>query len=76
MSDHSNLHLLIGGEKVFGGGRDTIEVIDPATAEVLGALPHASKDDLDLAISTPRSPMRTRASTSGARKARTSAPLC
>ena len=50
MSDHSNLHLLIGGEKVFGGGRDTIEVIDPATAEVLGALPTATTDDLDTAL--------------------------
>jgi succinate-semialdehyde dehydrogenase/glutarate-semialdehyde dehydrogenase len=50
MSDHSNLHLLIGGEKVSGGGRDTIEVIDPATAEVLGALPTATTDDLDTAL--------------------------
>lgn len=50
MSDHSNLHLLIGGEKVSGGGRDMIEVIDPATAEVLGSLPTATTDDLDTAL--------------------------
>ena len=50
MSDHSSLHLLIGGEKLSGGGRETQDVIDPATAEVLGSLPHASADDLDQAL--------------------------
>jgi len=50
MSDHSSLHLLIGGEKLSGGGREMQDVIDPATAEVLGALPHASADDLDTAL--------------------------
>ena len=50
MIDHTSLHLLIGGEKISGGGRETQDVVDPATAEVLGALPHASKDDLDLAL--------------------------
>ena len=50
MSDHSSLHLLIGGEKLSGGDRKTQDVIDPATAEVLGTLPHASADDLDAAL--------------------------
>lgn len=50
MSDHSSLHLLIGGEKLSGGGRETLDVIDPATAEVLGALPKATTDDLDRAL--------------------------
>ena len=50
MSDHSSLHLLIGGDKLSGSGRDTQDVIDPATAEVLGALPHATADDLDQAL--------------------------
>ena len=50
MIDHTSLHLLIGGEKISGGGRETQDVVAPATAEVLGALPHASKDDLDLAL--------------------------
>ncbi|MBB3033767.1 NAD-dependent succinate-semialdehyde dehydrogenase [Alteriqipengyuania lutimaris] len=49
-SDHSSLHLLIGGEKVSGGSRKTQDVIDPATAEVLGSLPHATSDDLDTAL--------------------------
>ena len=50
MSDHSSLHLLIGGEKLSGGSRETQDVIDPATAEVLGSLPHATSDDLDTAL--------------------------
>ena len=50
MSDHSSLHLLIGGEKLSGGSRETQDVIDPATAEVLGSLPHASAEDLDTAL--------------------------
>ena len=50
MTDHSSLHLLIGGEKISGGGRDTIDVLDPATAEVLGTLPKATTDDLDTAL--------------------------
>jgi len=50
MSDHSSLHLLIGGEKLTGGSRETQDVIDPATAEVLGSLPHATSDDLDTAL--------------------------
>ena len=55
MIDHTSLHLLIGGEKISGGGRETQDVVDPATAEVLGALPHASKDDLDLALANAES---------------------
>ena len=54
MSDHSSLHLLIGGEKVSGGSRKTQDVIDPATAEVLGSLPHATTDDLDTALASLR----------------------
>ncbi|GAB5348281.1 NAD-dependent succinate-semialdehyde dehydrogenase [Alteriqipengyuania sp. 357] len=50
MTDHSSLHLLIGGEKISGGGRETQDVIDPATAEVLGSLPHATSEDLDTAL--------------------------
>ena len=50
MADHPSLHLLIGGEKVAGGGRDTAEVIDPATGETIGAVPHATAEDLDRAL--------------------------
>ncbi|WP_340588708.1 NAD-dependent succinate-semialdehyde dehydrogenase [Erythrobacter alti] len=50
MTDYPELHLLIDGEPVSGGGRQTEEVINPATEEVLGTLPHASGDDLDRAL--------------------------
>ena len=50
MTDYPDLHLLIGGEKVSGEGRDTAEVIDPATGEAIGTVPHATADDLDRAL--------------------------
>ena len=50
MTDYPTLHLLVAGETVTGNGRNTEEVINPATEEVLGTLPHASADDLDRAL--------------------------
>ncbi len=50
MTDYPALHLLIDGEKLTGDGRKTEEVINPATEEVLGNLPHATSADLDRAL--------------------------
>ena len=50
MTDYPDLHLLIGGEKVSGGDRDSAEVIDPATGETAGTVPHATAADLDRAL--------------------------
>lgn len=50
MSDYPDLHLLIGGEKVSAGGRDTADVIDPATGDAIGTVPHATAADLDRAL--------------------------
>ena len=50
MTDYPALHLLIDGEQLSGEGRETEEVINPATEEVLGTLPHASAADLDRAL--------------------------
>ncbi|MBM0170823.1 NAD-dependent succinate-semialdehyde dehydrogenase [Altererythrobacter sp. C41] len=50
MADYPSLHLLIGGEQVTGGGRETEEVIDPATGETIGTLPRATAEDLDRAL--------------------------
>jgi len=50
MTDYPSLHLLIGGDKLGTDGRETRDVIDPATEEVIGQLPCASKDDLDRAL--------------------------
>ncbi len=50
MSHYPTLHMLIGGEQISGGGRETDDVIDPATGEVLGTLPLANAGDLDTAL--------------------------
>ncbi len=50
MSEYPALHMIIGGEAVSGGGRDTFDVINPATGDVLGALPLATTGDLDRAL--------------------------
>ena len=48
--NYPELHLLIGGEKLSGGGRESEAVIDPATGDTIGTLPHASAEDLDRAL--------------------------
>ena len=50
MTDYPSLHMIIDGEKVSGGGRDTFDVVNPATGETLAALPLASAADLDRAL--------------------------
>ena len=47
---YPKLSLLVDGEWLSLSGRATIDVIDPATEQVLGALPLASIDDLDRAL--------------------------
>ena len=47
--NYPDLHLTIGGEKI-SEGRETIEVIDPATEETIGQLPKATSEDLDRAL--------------------------
>ncbi|NYT25235.1 NAD-dependent succinate-semialdehyde dehydrogenase [Alcaligenaceae bacterium] len=43
--------LYIDGEFLSGEGRKTQDIVNPATHEVLGQLPHASRADLDRALS-------------------------
>jgi len=47
---YADLSLFIGGEWLSGDGRKTSPVVNPATEEVIGQLPHASKADLDRAL--------------------------
>jgi succinate-semialdehyde dehydrogenase / glutarate-semialdehyde dehydrogenase len=47
---YQDLALYIDGEFVKGGDRREQDVINPATQELLGKLPHASKADLDRAL--------------------------
>jgi succinate-semialdehyde dehydrogenase / glutarate-semialdehyde dehydrogenase len=51
---YTELSLLIGGEWVTGGGREVLSVINPATEEVLGELPLATRADLDQALAAAR----------------------
>uniref|UniRef100_UPI003F495557 NAD-dependent succinate-semialdehyde dehydrogenase n=1 Tax=Cupriavidus yeoncheonensis TaxID=1462994 RepID=UPI003F495557 len=47
---YQDLALYIDGEFVKGGDRHEQDVVNPATLEVLGKLPHARRDDLDRAL--------------------------
>jgi succinate-semialdehyde dehydrogenase / glutarate-semialdehyde dehydrogenase len=49
-TNYPELKLFISGEWVGGDGRVIQPVLNPATEEVLGQLPHASKADLDRAL--------------------------
>jgi succinate-semialdehyde dehydrogenase/glutarate-semialdehyde dehydrogenase len=48
--DYPHLKLLIGGEWTPKDNREHEPVMNPATGECLGVLPHASKADLDHAL--------------------------
>ena len=50
MADHPACTLLIAGEALTGGGRDQADILDPATGETIGSVPHATADDLDRAL--------------------------
>ena len=47
---YEKLSLYINGQFISGEGRKLQDVINPATQEVLGQLPHASNADLDMAL--------------------------
>lgn len=47
---YPSLHMLIGGERIAGGGRRTRPIVNPATGETLGELPLAERADLDRAL--------------------------
>ena len=46
--------LFIGGELVAPAGQDVIEVVSPHTEEVIGRVPHASREDVDRAVAVAR----------------------
>ncbi len=47
---YETLGLYINGQFIAAQGRKTQPVLNPATNEVIGHLPHATKSDLDLAL--------------------------
>jgi succinate-semialdehyde dehydrogenase/glutarate-semialdehyde dehydrogenase len=49
-TDRLDLSLFIAGEWLNGPGRPSEPVLDPATGEPVGELPHATRADLDRAL--------------------------
>jgi acyl-CoA reductase-like NAD-dependent aldehyde dehydrogenase len=49
---YSQLSLYIDGQFIHGGGRHEQDVLNPATNQVIGKLPHATREDLDLALAS------------------------
>jgi len=49
---YEDLSLYIDGRFLMGGGRFEQDVLNPATGEVIGKLPHATREDLDLALAS------------------------
>lgn len=47
---YENLALYINGEFLSGDGRNSQDIINPSTLEVIGKLPHATEQDLDNAL--------------------------
>jgi succinate-semialdehyde dehydrogenase/glutarate-semialdehyde dehydrogenase len=50
LAHYPELQLFIAGEWVSKGDRKSEDVLNPATGEVLGELPHATEADLDRAL--------------------------
>jgi succinate-semialdehyde dehydrogenase/glutarate-semialdehyde dehydrogenase len=50
MSKYPEIKMCIDGEWIGAQGRVTEPVINPATGDVIGELPHATADDLDRAL--------------------------
>ena len=47
---YPKLSLYINGEFLSGGGRKEQDIVNPADGQVIGKLPHATKQDLDTAL--------------------------
>ena len=50
INDYTRTALLINGEWTIPDGRDTIEVVDPATERVIGSVPAGTVVDVDAAV--------------------------
>jgi len=56
---YADLGLFIGGEWLGTGGRQSSPVVNPATEEVIGHVPHASRADLDRALAAAQEGFKT-----------------
>ena len=67
---YEELCLYIDGEFISGGGRHEQDVLDPATGDLLGVLPHATRADLDRALVAAQRAFETWKTTSPMEKSR------
>jgi succinate-semialdehyde dehydrogenase/glutarate-semialdehyde dehydrogenase len=51
LQEYPNTQLFLNGEWSDSLSKETLEIINPATEEIIGKLAHARKDDLDIALS-------------------------
>lgn len=58
-SSYPDLALFVGGEWLTSAGRETSPVINPATEEIIGRLPHACRSDLEHALAAAAEGFRT-----------------
>ena len=50
LQNYPNTQLFLDGEWRNSKSKETLEIINPATEEVIGKLSHARKEDLDIAL--------------------------
>jgi succinate-semialdehyde dehydrogenase/glutarate-semialdehyde dehydrogenase len=55
MTSYDELYLYINGERLKGGDRRTLPIVNPSTEQILGELPLASREDLDRALAAAES---------------------
>ena len=54
MHNYDRTELFIDGQWITPNGTGTVEVIDPATEEVFGAVPSGTAEDVDAAVAAAR----------------------
>src|SRR4051812_44882771 len=69
MVAYPELQMLVAGQWIAAGARETLPVVNPATEAVLGALPVATAADLDAALAAGESAGRTWRDTPAAERA-------
>ena len=50
-NNYPDTHLFLNGEWREAVAKESLEIINPATEEVIGKVSHARKEDLDIALS-------------------------
>ena len=56
-TNYPDTHLFLNGEWREAVAKENLEIINPATEEVIGKVSHARKEDLDIALSAAEKPL-------------------